>query len=445
MSTDDAAPANPTSGVSGRTEGRTGDRPRGRTGAGRPGPIAATERVELLDVLRGFALLGILVVNMQLFKSALAGAGVLEPFPGTADRAASWLISFAFESKFYVLFSFLFGYGLSVQVARAAAQGAALAPRYLRRLGALLLIGFAHALLLYTGDILVAYAVLGLVLLWARTAASRTLLSWAAALLLGWALVLGLSALSAAGAPELSPADQAAVTRAVQADAAEAEAAYRGTPADVVAQRARELPLVWTSAIGAMVPVIVAMFLVGMWAGRAGVLAHAREREALLRRARRVGLAVGVPGAAIYAAAVQVGQPPAVAIAGYAVGIVAAPALSAVYATTIALARRPEGPWSLSWLAPVGRMALSNYLLQSLACSLIFTGYGLGLFGRVGPLAGFGLSVAIFAVQIPLSAWWLRRFRFGPAEWVLRSITYLRVQPMRAEEPAAAVSRRPAP
>jgi uncharacterized protein len=107
-------------------------------------------------------------------------------------------------------------------------------------------------------------------------------------------------------------------------------------------------------------------------------------------------------------------------------------ALSFFYASVIILLAQRQ-PWKtrLAPLAAVGRMALSNYLFQSLVCTTIFYGYGLGLFGKVGPAAGVGLTFAIYAMQIPLSLWWLRRFRFGPMEWVWRSLTYGRLQPMR--------------
>jgi uncharacterized protein len=419
------------------------------------GPIGVDERVELIDVLRGFALLGILIVNMQRFKSALGGTGLPPRFEGTADRVAGWLISLGFESKFFVLFSFLFGYGLAIQIARAGAQGVPIVPRYLRRLAGLLVLGLAHALLLFTGDILVAYAVLGLVLLMARRAAPGTLLRWSGGLLVGWSLLLLLSALgssaggtaaepggSAGAAAPTAAAESAAGGTAVRAEeeVERAEAAYRGSPAEAAAQRARELPGVWASAIAVMIPSIVAMFLLGLWAGRRGLFVHVRRHERLLRRARVVGLLIGLPGAAVYAALVrQVGGEPASFLAGYAIGVFAAPFLSAAYVTTIALAyQRPAVARLLAPLAPVGRMALSNYLLQSVACAFIFTGYGLGLYGQVGEAAGLALSLAIFACQIPLSAWWLRHFRFGPAEWLLRTVTYLRVQPLRlASSPAA--------
>jgi uncharacterized protein len=112
--------------------------------------------------------------------------------------------------------------------------------------------------------------------------------------------------------------------------------------------------------------------------------------------------------------------------------VVAAPALALFYASTILLLTQREA-WRrrLAPLAAVGRMALSNYLLQSLVCTTIFYSYGLALFDKVGPALGLLLTVAIFLVQVPLSVWWLRRFQFGPVEWLWRSLTYWRVQPLR--------------
>jgi uncharacterized protein len=416
-----------------------------------PGPIGAGERVQLIDVLRGFALLGILVVNMQWHKSALGGVGLPPRYDGAVDQAAGWLISLAFESKFFVLFSFLFGYGLAVQMARAAAHGAPLVPRYLRRLAVLLLLGLGHALLLFTGDILVAYALLGLIPLAGRMAPDRALLGWAGGLVTGWALLLALFALGAAGdaavreggavtpdagtAAERQAETATARAEAERIEAERIEAGYRGTPGEIVAQRAGELPGVWASSIAAMAPTVVAMFLLGLWAGRIGLLARVRQHERLLRRARALGLLVGLPGAVLYTAAVRGSAGvPATALAGLAVGVLTAPFLSAVYATSIALAHeRPAVARLLAPLAPVGRMALTNYLLQSVVCAFVFTGYGLGLYGQVGHAAGLALSVAIFACQVPLSALWLRHFRFGPVEWLLRSVTYLRPQPLRVE------------
>jgi len=111
---------------------------------------------------------------------------------------------------------------------------------------------------------------------------------------------------------------------------------------------------------------------------------------------------------------------------------IGAPLLSLGYASALVwLRERPAWGPRLQALAPVGQMALTNYLLQSIVCTLIFYSYGLGLFGKVGAALGILLTIGMYAAQIPLSGWWLRRFRYGPAEWLWRSLTYLKLQPMR--------------
>jgi uncharacterized protein len=400
------------------------------------GPLAVDERIDLLDILRGFALFGILVVNMAVFKSPLIG---IEPPTDLFNRAAVWLIAFAFETKFYVLFSFLFGYGLSVQIDRAEARGVAIAPRYLRRLVGLFLLGIAHAFLLYIGDILVAYALIGVVLFLMRRRSSRALLV-TAALLVGstaaFFLLVGLLVLATGGI-------EGGVDTGGTAQITAITEAYRGDPGAVIAQRARDYPMTLAFAIIIQGPTVLAMFLVGLWAGRREIVARSADYLAPLRRLRLIGLAVGVPGAIVWATYEAVNGTdftPNFLFAA-AVNFATAPLLTVVYATTIILlCAAPAWRRRLGFLAPVGRLALSNYLLQSLVGSLIFTGYGLGLFGRVGAAAGLALSVAICAAQIPLSSWWSRHFLFGPAEWLLRSFTYLRAQPFRRPRAVSGVA-----
>ncbi len=391
-------------------------------------PITQVERVGVIDVLRGFALFGILLVNMAAFKAPVfGGAGNA----GLLDQAALWLIAFGFQTKFYVLFSFLFGYGLSVQMDRAAARGSPFVPRFLRRLLGLLLLGLAHALLLYTGDILVTYALLGVVVLLLRKRPSKVLLRVAISLVAVTASVLAVfgffvlaspSGLSAASAPG--------------AEVASSVAAYLGTPVEVIRERAREYPGTFTFALFGQGPTALAMFLVGLITGRHRLLEHVDDNLRLLRRVLVVGLAVGVPGALMWATfrVVNGFDFNAGFLFASAVDFATAPFLSAVYVTTIMLLyRTPAWRQRLILLASPGRMALSNYLFQSLVGAMLFTGYGLGLYGQVGAALGVGISLAIFAVQIPLSAWWLRWFQFGPAEWLLRSFTYARLQPLRVE------------
>lgn len=392
-------------------------------------PVATGERIGVIDALRGFALFGILVVNMESFRGFASAPG-----SGALDAAATWFVAAAFTTKFYVLFSFLFGYGLTVQVRRAQERGAAFVPRYLRRLLGLALIGIAHALLLYVGDILVTYAVLGVVLLLLRDAPTSVLLRLAVGL-----VALTVALCLAGGLAVALLGDEfdsgAAAEDALGVEAA-ALAANRGAPAEVIAQRVREYPGTLGFAVFGQGPTALAMFLLGLEAGRRRLFERIDDHAGLLRRIRRVGLVVGGLGGLVWGTSTLVNGFTfnASFLFAAAVDFATAPLLSAVYLTTITLAWRSERMRRrLAFLVPVGRLALTNYLLQSLAGALIFTGYGLGLFGRVGPAAAFGLSIAIFAAQVPLSAAWLRHFRFGPAEWLLRSFTYAHPQPLRRE------------
>ena len=391
-----------------------------------PGPLGAAERIALIDVLRGFALFGILVVNMASFKSAALASQVAATLP---DQAATWLISFGFQTKFYVLFSFLFGYGLSVQMVRAAVRGTSLVPPFLRRLLGLLLLGFAHAALLYTGDILVTYAILGTILLLLRNAADATLLRTAATLITATVLMLAVGGIALAIiGPAADAVDQASETARIVA-------AFRGTPTNIIGQRLREYPGILAFALFGQGPTALAMFLIGLWAGRRRLLERVEDNLPLLRRARSLGLVVGSAGGVAWATyrVVNGFDFSGPFLLASAVNFATAPFLTAAFAATLTLLyRAPRWRRWLAPLAPVGRMALSNYLLQSLVGAFVFTGYGLGLFGRVGAAAGLVLSVAIYAAQLPLSAWWLRRFAFGPAEWLLRSFTYARLQPLRS-------------
>jgi len=391
-------------------------------------PISTRERVVLLDVLRGFALFGILVVNMGAFKANLFGP---PRDPDLLDQAATWLIAFGFQTKFYVLFSFLFGYGLSVQIARATNRGAPLVPRYLRRLLGLLVLGLAHAALLYVGDILVTYALLGVALLLLRHARSSVLLGLAAVLVFGSALTFAALGSLASGAAPSDPTTRAEWGREAERSAA----AYRGTPREVIEERVRDYPVTLAFALLGQGPTALSMFLVGLWAGRRRLVERIDEHAVLLRRVLAVGLVVGVPGAVAWATfrVVNGFTLDAAFLYAAAVDFATAPFLTAVYAISIAMLYQDDR-WRrhLAVLAPVGRLALSNYLLQSLIGAFLFTGYGLALYGRLDAGLGLALSLTIFAVQVPLSGWWLRHFDLGPAEWLLRSFTYGRRQPFRS-------------
>jgi uncharacterized protein len=181
---------------------------------------------------------------------------------------------------------------------------------------------------------------------------------------------------------------------------------------------------------------ILSMFLWGLYLGKQGWLADPAAHARQLRRLLVVGLVVGVPTALFHAihGLLRAGtfHISAMTVLDGLATLVSGMALALAYVSAIALASR-DARWRsrLAFLAPVGRMALSNYLAQALIASLIFYGYGLGLIGQVSHAVGLLITVAIFALQILWSRWWFRHFRFGPLEWLWRAATYLTLPPMR--------------
>ncbi|MBT2334025.1 DUF418 domain-containing protein [Variovorax paradoxus] len=388
---------------------------------------ASNERQQMVDALRGFALLGILVVNIASFASTYYALGVPDPMSASlADRCASFVRTLVFENKFYLLFSFLFGYSFTLQMRAAERDGKPFVPRMVRRHVALWVIGVAHAVLLYYGDILTVYAVLGAVLLMLRRRGDVFLACAAIGLVL-------LTSLLWAGVGHMyTQVDMLMATQAAYAEAAAALAAYRATPAMVVVQHLRDLSQTWWITGLVQAPEALAMFFAGFIAGRRGLLAHVEAHRSLLRRVLSWGLAIGLPGALVYAFPMLRSNDTVREIQGLSVTLLTAPFLSAAYAAGMLLVfQRGRGRLLAQLLAPAGRMALSNYLLQSLVCAWIFLAYGLRWIGTIGPLAATAIAFAIFACQLVLSRWWMRHFAYGPVEWLLRAFTNLRLPPMR--------------
>ncbi|MFI6641908.1 DUF418 domain-containing protein [Streptomyces sp. NPDC050504] len=379
----------------------------------RPAAPGGVRRIAEVDALRGFALGGILLVNVLTMSGP---AGLVGGRPeGGADTAALWLVTCLAQSKFYLLFSFLFGYSFTLQSAAAARAGARVAPRTLRRLLGLLVLGVLHAVFLYIGDILTSYALLGPILLAARRAAPGKALR--AALWVWGALGALMLLVGAFGYLDGEP------DGASEAEAARYTAAYRGGFGDVVGANLDTLPLAAAAALF-MAGFVVAAFLAGLAAGKRGWIT-AVGRPAL-RRTALAGLCVGLPFA-VFSAAGTVGPLPGrwELLAG-AVGIVAAPALTAAYACGLLLwLRSPRGERAGAVLASAGRLALTHYLTQSLVMALVFTGYGLGLYGKLGVAVPVGLALLLYAGQLAVSGGFLARFRTGPVERLLRGLTHL--------------------
>jgi uncharacterized protein len=431
----------------------------------RPIDTDASERLVLLDMLRGFALFGVFLANVHLWFSGrmfLSRAQL-----DAAFQSASWLdtaVNQAFPpligGRFITIFSFLFGLGFAVQLARAERRGASVVPLYTRRLGVMLALGLAHFFLLFQGDIVSTYALLGFGLLLFHRRSDRTLLLWAAGLIFLGPVLINTAVrlpqlLDLPGAKEAAKATQ---EHALALRAQVLEAFGQGSWLDTVTTGARYYRGDLFLSLCMLLPVIAGRFLLGLWAGRHRLFHDAAQHLGFFRRLFGWGLVVGLLASGV---GVLVGQlftrkvilPGTLPWLPYVMGPVrhlAELGMAGAYVAGLTLLFQREA-WQrrLAVLAPVGRMALTNYLLQSVLGVLFFYGYGLGLMGKLGPAAQLGLATGLFALQILFSHLWLARFRFGPAEWVTRSLTYGRAQPLRrdpgAERPRRALASPPPP
>ena len=359
-------------------------------------PTPPEQRDAAIDVLRGVALFGVLLENLQHFASPPYAELVASAAATPWDRLALGAIRLFCDNKVYLLFAFLFGYGIALQMLRDARLGAGFVAHHLWRMALLFLVGVGN-LFLWTGDILSTYAVLGCLLLPLRHRSDAALARLAAGLVAAPGLALAGATIAAAAHPGLRAAlglDVAALVYPVRQSC-----------------------------------FAFAMFALGLAAGRRRLLS---DGDWLEQAARSLPLAFGVGLCGNLAFAVLESAAPAPlgpgALAREATLAVAAPALAFGYAVAILRWARRTRPHAA--LAAVGRTTLSNYLLQS--------ALGTGVVARLGPIhppAGFALTLAIFALQAAASTRWLARFRFGPVEWLWRSLAYGRREPFREALP----------
>lgn len=396
------------------------------------GPVPAAERFELLDVVRGVALFGIVSANMISYSLYLYLPDGAKRAIAThaADRVLDFLELFLVEGKFYTIFSILFGVGFSVLLSRAAAKKLSFRSFYLRRIGVLFAIGFMHAVLFWHNDILEAYAVCGALLLPFVAARDRTVLGLA-----GLALLAPL-AIKLAGGISLSLLsdlqnnlyEHFGFTRETRV-----ETWTGGTPGEIVQLNLTQvLGQVSFLISSGMIFRIYGCFLLGFFIGRREIFKKLESSRTLLRAAAIAGFAIGLPLNAAYAMSFDSGSWTE-ALSGT-FGILP---LSAGYVAVCCLMwLDPRGRVRLRRFAPVGRMALTNYVGQSVICALIFRATGLALGGTMGPTLYLPIGFVVYGVQTIVSRWWLDRFQFGPLEWLWRMLTYGDRLPLRRRSAA---------
>lgn len=372
------------------------------------------QRVHDLDALRGFALLGIFVVNITFMASAYPGNLVIDPnFTAPIDDAARFIVTALFSMKFYLLFSFLFGYSFVLQIDAADRAGKAFVPRMLRRILGLFLIGVAHIVVFGAGDILTTYAVVALILLAMYRVRDTVALRTAAGIYVVVLASFVSSALFVDRSAFMPDSAEALATAHTQTDD------MLGSITDIMQHNLSGLDILILQAVSMQGPMALAMFLLGMVAARRQLFTHLDGSHSVLRQVQLIGFPIGLVGAVLYAG---FGGPEN--LWATMASVATAPLLTAAYIATLIRAMHSR---RLSWLrgalAPAGRIALTNYLAQTVAGFLLFTGIGFGLAGSVSPLMLIGVAFAVFALQVLVSAWWLRQHRYGPAEYLLRGFT----------------------
>ncbi|MFP8951780.1 DUF418 domain-containing protein [Natrialbaceae archaeon A-arb3/5] len=393
------------------------------------GPTSPSDRIVALDALRGFALLGILIINIRLFsmpETVLANPTVYGDFTGANYWA--WLVGHVFaEQKFITLFTILFGGGVVLFTRSGKKGGQSAVDLHFRRSAWLLAFGLAHAYLLWYGDVLVAYAICAFGVVFVRTFDARLLAVF------GIALVAVPSVTEIMSGLTVDPATVASTWRPPETVLRSEVEAYRG---GWIAQMEHRAPTAFrrqtTGFLGYTAWRVSGLMVLGMALFKWGVLTNDRSSE-FYRRLIVVGAASGLSvilvgvwyiqtsdwgaGSALFWR--QFNYWGSLLLAGAYIGVV-----------MLYCRWRPTG-FLTRGLAAVGRTAFSNYILQTVLATSIFYGHGLGLFGQVTRVEALGIVVAIWAVQIPLSMLWLRYFRYGPLEWLWRVLTYGRRQPFR--------------
>ena len=401
---------------------------------------AGAQRIVAVDALRGFALLGILIVHMVEQYLAAPPPAAWKDFGvfSTADRVAQAVDGLLFIGKFFPIFALLFGVSFVIQTQRAAARGLPYSARFVWRLLILLAMGLAHHLL-YRGDILSIYALLGLPLVLFIRASDRVLIGTALLLALGgprlltlaWgAMTGGPPAMTMPGGPELD-----AYFAAVQSGDLR-ELAWRNLTEGFAFKMGFQLGVFGRGYQ------TFALFLLGLYLARRRWHETLQERRPQLRRIVRYGVGLTVLSAALAAGvAALLGAPASPETIGRTQAFAFLTlfdlfnlGLAAAFAAGFLLLQMRPGPgrW-LRHLAPVGQTALTVYVCQSILGTWLLYGHGLGLVGRIGAATAMGLAVALFLAQMGMAHLWLRHFRYGPLEWVWRSLTNLQPAQVRAE------------
>lgn len=370
-------------------------------------PTTQAERYPQIDVLRGLALFGVVIVNIETVFRVPLLEHILRHETGAsqADRIVALLIAVALEFKAVTIFSFLFGASIAIQAERSASRSVSMRSFLVRRLAWLFLAGTVHLFLVWNGEILALYAICGILLL------PSLKLPWPAFVLVGSGAIVFPEVVSL-GLPFPSDKEGAELIRQAR------EVYANGGFLSILRFRWHESWALIVPLLLATLPRTVGLMYLGMAAWRSGILREPEKHRGKLWMFLAAGLAFGAAVMAL---------PRVLAGLSFAAPILVALA----YTSAVLLWLKPSRTTFPPGFRAIGQMALTNYLAQSFVLSFVFYGYGLGLFGRIGSASAACIGVLLYALQIQFSNLWLARYRFGPFEWLWRSVAYWKRQPIR--------------
>lgn len=376
-------------------------------------PVSLDERVKAIDLMRGFSLLGILIINMLAFHSPLSYIDPYKWFDGTVNEGMYLFIDVFIQASFYPLFAMLFGYGLAMQYMRAEAKQRPFMPVAVKRLAILLLFGIIHAFLIWYGDILITYAIMGFLLIGMIRLPSSWLMGFAGIIYaLPHLLLLGVMFIAAAADPN-TYVGYMEIESSIQS--------YQsGSFAEIFSQRLQD----WTytnNFVGyiILIATILPFLMIGAAAAKWRLIERTQEKRKLWLFLAIVPLLIGL----LLKAAPFLFESNYAFV--YLQDIFGGPLVAVGYAAIIALlAQKTSMQKLLSPMAKVGRMSLTTYITQSVLATLIFYSYGFGLYGQVDLLTGTLIALGIFVVQLIFAELWFEKFSRGPLESIWRKWTY---------------------
>lgn len=388
-------------------------------------PTSFSERIHEIDGIRGFALLGILMMNIMSFATPMMQDGMeqqtTERFTGQYNEWSIFFINTFVTTNFYTMFSFLFGLGFYIFLSRAENKVQSTNILFLRRMGMLLIFGILHGVLLWYGDILWTYAVTGVLLLFFYKLSPKINLIIGVGILGVFTVFLLLMSLLLFGV-------NVPVEGAFSLPFDMTETIIDGSYSDLILINSTFLGISLMNIIF-LVPSVLAVFLIGLYAAQKGIFNNIDAHESLINKVAAVGLGIGLPIKILtgYAVTYQ-SLDTAWAMLSMLSSTIGGPLMSLGY-IALFLIIAGKVPAMVKILQPVGQMALTNYIMQTVIMMIIF--YGFNLFNRVDAVYFIPIVLAVFAVQIIYSHLWMKVFKFGPLEWVWRTVTYLKILPIK--------------